>query len=485
MAFNDKGLVVKRFNEILTDIQNDQIANIPQKFKYSNNKILYQLNNVYALQVERLAELVEAAFDSIKLQSAEGRNLEELGFIRGVYRLLPIPSSTNSQYAIMKPGTIIPAGTLFKSSLSNDTAIPVDDVVADTTACTNATIKINTVVNSTVYSLTINGETYSYTSDTTATVAEIRQGLINAFTADTTRTWTFVTGSGEGEIDFSANENTLLDIRANTTYLTITEVKVYFYLQLTEDGPVDVPKNTITSTVNPVSGLISTSNDKEFSQGRFKERDSDFRLRIINGNTGDCTGTVDTIESAVLTNVFGVSYANVIENTDVSPQDSAGRPIHSYETVVLGGANEAVAKEVWRTKPAAMQLFGNTNVTIKDGKGRDRIIKFSRPAPKNVAVRVTYQLYEEENPTEDLNGVIERVVLDYVGRLSLGKDLIPTRLYGPIYSNTTGLEGVTIEVQTLASSGATPGTWLTSTIPMSDVEYASIQPADVYIVSPV
>ena len=58
------------------------------------------------------------------------------------------------------------------------------------------TIVINTVANTTVYSGTINGVAWTYTSDGTATIAEIQAGIIAAING--TSQAPYITASASG-----------------------------------------------------------------------------------------------------------------------------------------------------------------------------------------------------------------------------------------------------------------------------------------------
>lgn len=481
MAFDENGLVVKRYNEILTDIQDDQIANIPQKFKYQDNKLIHQLNSVYALQVERVAELVEAAFDSIKLQSAEGRYLEELGFIRGVYRNPSSPSNTSSQYAWLIPGTVIPAGTVFISSTVSDEAVNVQDVSGNTSNIDTVRYVVNTIVPNTVYSILLDGVAYGITSGPSPVPGDIETALKDEIDTQAPGEYTVQVQGGPISTTISSAAGQEISFQSNTTYISATEIKKYFYIQHTENGPNIVPADVMDSTVSQISGLISTSNDDPFNPGSDRETDASLRLRIVSGDTGGGTGTVLTIQAALVANVTGVAFARVIENTNEAPTDADGRPQGSYETVVLGGTDEDVAQEVWRTKPAGIRLYGNTSLFITDSSGVERNVSFSRPLPVHLAIRVQYEVYEEEELTQELTQAITDAIMGYVNNLTIGKDFIPTRLYCAIYSNTTGLGRIIVDAVSITSPGDPPGTYSTDDIPVSEVEYASVAEDDITI----
>ena len=480
MAFDEYGLVVPRAPEILTNIQEYQIANVTDKFKYQNNKIIYQLNSIYALQAASLSELIEASFDSIKLSAAEGNALEELGLLRGVYRGAAVPSSSTSQYAWLDNGATIPSNTVFSSTTLDNTAINTVNITGDATNCNSFRFIITSVANTTEYKITINAVEYSFTSDGSATRAEIHAGLIAEFDADADKTFTY--SDETTYIEIIADEDTTLAGALDTSLVQITEVKVYFYVEAVVAGATAFPANTINKVNTAVVGLIETNNDEDYTVGTDVETDPEFRISIQEGNRNGCSGTLLSIKAA-LESVSGVTAVNIIENTDQYPTDAENRPEHSYECLVVGGSNEDVATVVWTTKPIGIELYGNTIVPITDSSGTERSPKFSRPTKINFAVNIEYTLYDEEVFPTDGEDLITAAVVSYISSLPLGKDLIPTRMYGIVYNAAEGIEELTIEIQTLVSSGDAPdgGSWVTTPIAIASTEYAYTELVDVYI----
>lgn len=485
MTFDLNGLTVPRYNEIITDIQDDQIATIPTKFKYQDDKLIHQINSVFARSIDQLAQLMEASFDALYISRAEGTNLDELCLLRKVFRLVATPSFTNTQYAWLTPGAIIPTGTQFVSSISEDIAINTLPVVADIATANAVTVRVNTAVNSTVYNLTIDGVVYGFTSDSSATLTEIRNGIvtnIDDVNLSDPITWTYEV-VGTDSITFTAGEGEVLDILLSTTYLSVDAVKINFYTQLTTNGPIAVPVDTMNSINGAVAGFISTSNPDEYVVGRALETDAELRIRAVAGGDSGSTGTVLNIESAISSNVAGVIYVDVIENTETAPTDSDGRPIYSFETVVLGGTDEDVAQELWRVKGAGCRTYGNTTEVITDTSGTSRTVYFSRPVPVNIAVRVQYTTYPEEVLPAGAVDLIKEAVVAYITSLPIGKDVISTRLYSPVYASVEGLGRTVINIQELINSGDTPValSWSTNTISVGSVEYATIELVDVYV----
>lgn len=481
MPFTENGLLPPRYNEIVQNIEEAQELKIAQKFKYQNNKIIYHLNSIYAAQVDKISALSEAAFNTLKLNAAYGPFLDELGILRGVYRIQATASFTTTQYVWAKPGTTIPTGTLFSSPIQSEKAINTSNIVFNLNQPSAFVLVVNQAIANAEYTITINNQDFSYTAGSSPSKSSIISGLQAEFDAISDKVWSYeIDASDRLTITVDSGEEIIASLQ--TTYLQVDRIKKYFYVELTETGDIPVPAESMKS-IQSVGGILEVNNDAPFILGRNKETDSEFRPRIAAGPIGDCTGTVETIQASLIENVLGVTYASVIENTDEAPTDSAGRPMGSYEVVVLGGQDQDVAQDVWRTKPAGVQIVGNQMEVITDGSGVLRDVHFTRPDSVPFAVRVTYEMYDEEVPVLEREDLMTGAILETVNSLGLDQDLIVSKLYGPIYQSVpTGLGRITVEVQELPSVGQSvnPSLWTEATQPLSAAEYAIATESDIY-----
>lgn len=127
------------------------------------------------------------------------------------------------------------------------------------------------------------------------------------------------------------------------------------------------------------------------SLGRLLELDPPFRVRREELLQLAGSGTVESIRSAVR-NVTGVIQAFVFENTgDVV--DGDGLTPHSFEAVVLGGDDTAVAQAIFDNKPAGIATHRDPgpdgrSITITDSQGIDHTIEYSRPTEIPMFVEV-------------------------------------------------------------------------------------------------
>lgn len=117
---------------------------------------------------------------------------------------------------------------------------------------------------------------------------------------------------------------------------------------------------------------------------------------------------------------------------------SGGRPPKSFETVVEGGSDDAVALKIWQTKPAGIETFGNVNnyngVPIIDSQGNTQQIFFSRATPVYLWADVTLVLNPQE--TFPVNGqqLVAEAIVAYGNSLGIGEDVFLQRVQAAIFA---------------------------------------------------
>lgn len=471
------GLTIKRQPEILSDIVTAEQTNINPNINTQDDELLGQLNNILSSALADQWALAQAVYDNFNIDKAEGKNLDDLAALRGATRIAASATSGTQEF-VGNDGTVIPLGSIVSNPVSNDRFVVDSQVNISTNNCYSCIYSVSTVLNSTLYELQVNSVTYSYTSDSDATAAEIVAGLKADIDADTNATFTATVVSETLVLQTTANSLSASAV----TYLTVDSVTVRSLIRAEEVGPLVAPSGSVTNIVTNVSGWVSTTNPSQLILGRLEETDEELRVRIPLITSTGSTGTIPSIEGALLANVEGITTVSVVENTTATP-DVAGRPPHSYETIVVGGDNTDVAKEIWRTKPAGIELFGNTNVIINDSNGNPRSIDFTRPVAVNLAMRVQYSLYSEESFPSDGDNTIADVVEAEVKALGVDEDVIPSRFFGPIYSAVTGIDELIVEVQVITNPGdaPNPGSWQTTRLAISESEFSNITPVDITV----
>lgn len=499
MSFDENGLTTKREPEYIQDIQDFQEQNVVPKFDYSDDKVIYQVNSVYAKSSAEVAELLETVYDSMDLSKAEGVWLDSLALLRGVTRIPALASFTNSQRVKLAPAAVIPAGSLWASDIVTTQATNPNEVVSNTDVSFETQMLLSSTIDSepdgTVYSIVVNATTYTYTQQVADGLAEVVAGLTAEFDLDTGKTWTYSTSTEAGgtAITIVADVDTTLSTSSLTTLITTTYTTVYTTIQLVETGPIEVPAGAFDTLITSVVGFIETTNDDAFVLGRDKETDEELRVRVAQGPVSDCTGTILSIENSLLANVAGVTAASVIENVTDFPNTGIpisggffpdGIPYGGYETLVVGGTEEDVAADVWRTKPAGTVIAGNTQIFHVDSSGVTRTVYFSRPEQIHLAFEVEYTKYDEEIFPVNGETAMRDVVVSETTSLALDEDVIPSRYFGPIYNTVSGIDSLIVRVQQIASPGTAPnpGSWQTTKFAIGASQYASTEDQDVVII---
>jgi hypothetical protein len=140
-------------------------------------------------------------------------------------------------------------------------------------------------------------------------------------------------------------------------------------------------------------------------------------------------------EAAIQNEIFkvsGVEYARVYSNRDIT--EINGRPPKSYEAVVVGGDEQAIAELIFEKGPAGIQAFGNIVRDVVDSEGFHWDIGFSRPVNKYIWVKIDYSRNSEENlPVDVVSAIQENIIAWSQTALNVGVDIIYQKMFRPVY----------------------------------------------------
>ena len=270
-----------------------------------------------------------------------------------------------------------------------------------------------------------------------------------------------------GEVTFTGDENTEIP---QATQVKTPAGLVYFTLEsavVPSEGSVDipisaiepgssynVPQETITELVNPISGITSISNGEGITNGLNAETAAEFRARYRDSVSAPGAATLNSIRASLL-NVEGVRTAKVVEN-DTMDVDGEGRPPKSVEAILLGGDNQEIAETILDTIAGGIQSHGNVCETVIDDSGTERNICFSFATVVSVYANVTVtttETYPAEGETQ-----IKTAIMRYIGGqdpegtvypgLSMGDDVVYNRLISSILCEVPGIKDITLEIGT-------------------------------------
>lgn len=455
MAFGltANGFVPKRFEDVVTSLQTKAQAEFGPDINITPDGVVGQFLLTVAPEFVSLWELGEAVYNGFNALSAEGQQLDDLCALIGIARLAAAPSRVPVEFT-GNIGTVISTSMVVSRTSTGDQFQVTSAITLDDVDCTEFVVDVSNVANNTTYTVTINGEAVSYTSDGSATEDEITAGLKADF--DTITELTDIascTDNGDGTITVTLNANQLYGATRLTVTvsadLTITKVTNSTNAECTVDGRIYCPSGWLDTIETPVAGLDSIRNRVDAIVGREVETDTELRARRLISLKAPGAGTRDAILSAVL-NLDGVSTAYIYENNETT-EDADGRPGNSFELVVDGGDDQEIADAIWAKKPAGIASTNRDSapgVSVTDSNGDTHLVYFSRPTTVNLYVRVTYSLFDEEVFPTDGQARIANAAVTYGESLGLGKDIIPKRFFGPIYNAVDGLNDLTVEVST-------------------------------------
>lgn len=482
MSLTETGLQIRRFPEVNAAIQAAILQNVSTDIIFDEDLLITQLVNIIAAEIASLEEVMQSVYDSLDRDKAEGASLDSLLNLIGLQRNSAANTNGLEQFT-GNDGTTIPQGTILENPSTKDRFQTTQIGLLQQAACLACDYQVGVVADSTVYTVNINGGDYSYTSGIGATATSIVNGLVNSLNTPTTRVWQASSLITPDRLRIVSNNGSRLALVVQNNLLPERVVDTV-QIEALVSGEIRAPSNSVTSVITAVGGITFVTNTEALGTGRERETDEEFRLRASQSLSLSGSATIPALTAALL-NIAEVSSAVVVENV-TAVTDAGGRPSKSFEAIVTApdttDNNLSIGQVIWNDKPAGIETFGNSSVTITDSLGIERTINYSRPAGQFIATRVTYTLYNEELFPAGGNALIQNAVVEYGNSLSVGEDVIPKRFYGAIYSAVSGIDDLTVECQTLTSQGDTPdgGLWSEALIPISDSSVASFSSTDVY-----
>jgi len=459
-GLTEEGFIIKDLQTIKSEMENDFKAVFGDDLDVSADSVTGQLIGNLSKKFSNIWEMMLAVYESFNPDKGEGSSLDGSAGMVGVIRL-PATSSIATAALYGDIGTIIPAGHLIRQTETNEDFELDESVTISLSSLLDADISVATVLNSTLYTITINGNAYTYTSDGTATEEEIIAGLKVSVDAGSEPVTFTDNLDGTARI-FSTDGSTIFSLSVDVNLQIDEQASPGVYLAVNE-GSLSVPANTLQTIVNSISGLDGINNLSAGSTGREVETDQELRIRRRELLTGIGAATDESIRAALLQEVDDVTTVLIISNrTDITDVD--GRPPHSFESVVVGGDEQDIANKIWENQPSGIQPYGSITKTVVDNSGNNQTIKFSRPTNVYVWVDVDYSLNNEETFPTNGEDLIKAAIVDWAeDNIQIGDDIIYQRIGIPIYE-VDGVGSITIELATSATAGGPPGAYSAANI---------------------
>lgn len=468
-GITEEGFVIKDLQIIKTELETDFKSAFGNDIDVSEDSVFGQLIGNLAKKFTSLWELAQALYAANNPDWAENISMDNVAAIVGIERL-PAVSSTATVALYGNIGTVISIGHLIRQDETNENFALNEEITISLSSVIDIDFSVLNVLNNQLYTVTINGTGYQYTSDGTATAEEIIAGLKIAIDAGSEPVIVVDNLDGTGRIyaddgitDFSIAVDTNLQIDSQASPGEYSAVN---------PGILSVPANTLKIIVNPISGLTSVNNLAAGFIGRDIETDEELRIRRRELLTGIGAATDEAIRAAILQEVDGVITCLVISNrTDVT--DGEGRPPHSFEVIVSGGDEDEIAQKIWENMPSGIQPVGDITKIVVDSTGRNQTVKLSRPTNVYLWVDLEYYLNTEETFPENGEQAIKEAIVEWAqANISISDDVIYQRISIPVYE-IPGIGSINIELATSATPAGPPGAYSAANVTIADDEVSA------------
>lgn len=465
MAIDSNGLTIKRYDEILADLEAALRGYFGNNIDLTENSLLGIINIIYANAQAEQWEMAQAVYNAFNIEVATGKQLDDLVALIGLSRLEEEFSSGDIE-ATGDDGTVIETTDEFRTS---DTDIPIfleNQLTLSSSNCFQAKPAIATATDGNSYTIIINSRPYNVVATALDDLNTLMQALTDLINADTGASWSADFVTNDPYFTVTADTTTFPMSIVINEELSITEVSSRGVARTDTVGEIAVNAGTVT-IIPTVTGLTSSTNVAEFSLGRLNETDDQLRARHAISTAVLGSSSPDSIESRIRETVEGVTSAEFFENITMTT-NARGLPPKSFEMVVVGGTDIEVAEAIYAIKPAGIETYGNTTVIILDSDGDTQAVNFTRPTPIDVYVDVVYTLYDEEIFPIEGESSIAQAIVEFGKTLGVDEDVIAQRMYGDIYRSVDGIQSLDIKL------GYTAGTITEDVLAISDVEVASI-----------
>jgi uncharacterized phage protein gp47/JayE len=246
-------------------------------------------------------------------------------------------------------------------------------------------------------------------------------------------------------------------------------------------GPVYAAALTLTNILTPISGWATATNSSDAIPGRFREVDTELRVRRERSVAASSQGLVESVQGS-LSNLPGVTNAQVIENHTGGVVDTV--PAHSIECIVNGGSTEEIPEAIFTAKSLGCGTAGSESSIVTDSEGYTHEIKWSRPAIQNIHLwisRITFGDYIIASSDAEIKANIVAFSLGEIAslgdtRYGPGDHVYASHLYSAI--NLVPEQSVN---EIYMAIGSTPGSGDTATIAISARQLAAMDIANITI----
>ena len=457
-----KGVNIKRLDTILDEMHDDLSERLGVNTRQNPQSFLNHILTNIADKCAELWEFGEDVYFSQYPSSAEGISLDNVTQYGGLTR----ESAAKSYYPIHctgKDGTKLSSGTMISTRTNPTTYLTiVEDKQITRSSFNKAVIKVASAEEGNTYKILIDDKSCSFVS-ITSNESDIVDGLVKNFMIE--------------DFEISLNEeNNLITIESvsldtshtmvlseNLTTETVTSIITFGTV---ETGDILIPDNVITEIVKANAGLLAVVNLCGYVAGNNEETDAQLRKSYADKIFNRSSMMLESIRSAILSNVQGVESVAPYEN-DSDETDIHGRPPHSIEIVVDGGDATQIAQQILANKAAGISTFGSVLVSLPGVYDEEITIRFNRPETVYVWMNIVISLKRNETLPTNYVDLIKETILESIKTLDAGKDIVPQEFLSEIYKVCSGISYIDISLAHSSNSTDAPSEYNERTIEVS------------------
>ena len=440
---------IKRLDEILDEMHTELSAAWGVNTRQDPQSLLNHLLTNVADQLHDLWVFAEEVYHSQYPTSAEGTSLDNSVQYGGIVR----EAAAKSYYRILckgTDGTVIPAGAIIASNTNPPTQLTISKNAEITRGAFNkAEVVIAEAGTASVLSCMLNGTTYSYTPENGDSDEDKITGLAEAMASVEGYTVSCADGVLKIENDDEIANGVLL-LSENLTTQSVSSIVLFATV---EDGDILIPNGVITRIVKAVPGMEEVTNVGSYIAGREIETDTELRQSYVDKIYNRSSCMIESIRSAILERVPGVTTVSVYEN-DTNVTDAYGRPPHSVEVVADGSYDSAkLAQVILDSKAGGISTYGDHEIIVPGNYGEDITIRFNKPIPVYIWYEITVMFDDGLSHPSNYVDLVEEVVLEWMDKLNAGVSVVPQKFVKNLYDKVPGVLYFDIGIYATLDSG--------------------------------
>jgi len=474
-GLTNRGFIIKPFEIILQEEQDNFRTAFGNDVDLSDTSIEGVYVRNLALKLSQIWQQLGKLYAIGDVDDAFGVYLDRLVNLVNVDRL---EANATRVYQCLwaEEGTPIPAGHLLR--LANGQTFRITGAATvSRLSLLGFLLSVSEVSAGHSYQLQINSAIITYTAAEGDEEEQIQDGIAEAIEAAYPGVFE-MQNTDDGLLVHSRTGIEAFSMASSDDSLEFPLLGFFAVYLATITGPMIVSIGALNEIVNKVNGLESVINYASGITGRAMESDTELRMNL-GTRQKQATANEVAIQNEIL-KVPGVEYVRVYSNREIVEVN--GRPPKSYEAVVVGGDEQAIAYKIFEKGPAGIQAFGKIIKDVLDSEGFHWDIGFSRPTNKYIWIKIEYTRNLEEDLPMDIVSAIQNNILSWGNNaLGVGVDLIFQRMFRPVF-DVSGIGFVDIKVavtEDLIPPAAED--YKSENIEISEVEIAVIDKSRIFV----